>query len=207
MKQYFDITQSTKANTVLQVCSNACLQPEEVLSIGQSLIGSTYVYLPVSGESPANLDAVFSGRFFSKAWVIYLDTLEPGDVLTCDILGKVEDLLVSGDSIIIRTGWSRYLGTPHLYNDKFPTIGTDLAEWFVRKQVNTVLVDMPFLANVNYMPEFLELYSILAKGNILTVCGAQNLDILNFSSVKLVIMPLKIKETNLSLVRAIAINE
>lgn len=182
---------------------NGCIEANDLAAIATSIAGLTYIYLPVDPGKKPELSSVFSGRYFGRTWLVDVSDVMPGDVLTCDILGDVEDRFLSGDNVLIRTGWHKQHVDKVSYFDKYPVIGLDLVEWMVRNQVNMFLTDSPFLANNNYLPEFNEIYNTLAASNTIVVQGITNLDIIDEESFDLVIMPLKLEHLNLSPVRVV----
>ncbi|MFB6319101.1 cyclase family protein [Saccharicrinis sp. FJH54] len=206
MKRYIDISYPVTAS-VLSIMSgiDSWLDYEDLAAMNNHLAGLTNLYVPGDKVNKTDIASVYCGRYFTKAWIVTVNDITPGDVLTCDILGDTEDKFNTGDSLLIKSDWSKNHTDRNLFFDKYPTLGVDLAEWLVRKQANMVLADTPFLANNHYLPEFSDVYSKLGESKILAVTGLTNLDILGGESVDLVIMPLKLRDLNYSPVRVIAV--
>ncbi|MFB6342618.1 cyclase family protein [Saccharicrinis sp. FJH62] len=206
MKRYIDISYLVSGSVLSRLTElKTWMDYEDLAALNSELAGLTNLYVPGNEIKKTDISSVYCGRYFTKAWIVDINDATPSDVLTCDILGETEDSFVAGDSLLIRTGWSKNHSDRNLYFDKYPTVGVDLVEWLARKQANMILTDTPFLANNHYLPEFKEVYAKLGESGILVVTGVTNLDILSNGSVELVIMPLKVRELNYSLVRAVAI--
>ena len=206
LKRYIDISYPISASVFVGLSElKEWLHYEDLAALNSDLSGLTNLYLPGDESKKIDIPSIYCGRYFTKAWIADIKEIAPGDVMTCDILGDVEDHFQPGDSLLIRTAWSKYHGDRNLYFDKYPVLGLDLAEWLLRKQANMILADTPFLANNHYLPEFKEIYAALGNSNIITVTGITNIDMLNGENVDLVIMPLKVKELNYSPVRVIAV--
>ena len=98
-----------------------------------------------------------------------------------------------GESLLLRTGWSRHVNNPQHYRDNFPRIAEDLAHWCVEKQVNILGVEPPSVADVNNKEELTRIHKILLGANITIVEGLTNLDALTQEKVFFVAAPLKIE--------------
>ena len=98
-----------------------------------------------------------------------------------------------GESLLLRTGWSRHVDNPQHYRDNFPRIADDLARWCVEKQVNILGVEPPSVADVNNKEELTRIHKILLGANITIVEGLTNLGALTQEKVFFVAAPLKIE--------------
>lgn len=203
MKRYIDITKSV--SRVSKINAAIGYLPSAVELVEVNISGSTYMFLPADEKNV--LLNVFSGRFISDVYIISASGVEPMEVLTCDVIGDLEECIRPGDSVLIKTGWNKYVSNKELYYDKFPTIGVDLAEWLVRRKINVLLMDTPLMANCTYTPEYNEIYGIFAKGSILLVNNITNLDVVDEGKFQLVAMPLKVSEEKVAPVRVMLIDK
>ncbi len=110
-----------------------------------------------------------------------------------------------GDCVLIRTGYSRFFTTDaDTYLHKFAGLGADAAGWLAEKKVGVVGIDN-LAAGV---PKPFEVHNILLSDNGIFLMKSLNLEVLSsdkkYNSV-VVVLPLKIKGGEASLVRPIAI--
>lgn len=113
--------------------------------------------------------------------------------------------LNEGDCVLIRTGYSRFFVTdPDIYLHKFAGLNADSARWLAKRR--------PFLVGIDNLaagvPKPFEVHNILLSDNGIYLIKSLNLEELardrKFESV-LIVLPLKIKGGEASLVRPIAI--
>jgi kynurenine formamidase len=142
---------------------------------------------------PGTIDTTPLERCMGSAWVINLDGIEDQCEIMIADLGRVSNEFKSGESLLLRTGWSRHVGNPQHYRDHFPRISEELAHWCVDNQVNILGVEPPSVANVNDMAELTRIHQILLGANITIVEGLTNLDSLTEEKVFFVAAPLKIE--------------
>jgi kynurenine formamidase len=128
-----------------------------------------------------------------KAWVVNLDGIADKAAITVAHLGDIAAKFAPGESLLLRTGWSRHVDNPQHYRDNFPRIADDLAHWCVEKQVNILGVEPPSVADVNNAEELTRIHKILLGANITIVEGLTNLDSLKDERVFFVAAPLKIE--------------
>ena len=121
-------------------------------------------------------------------------------------LGEIAQKFKEGDSLLLRTDWSKRLGTEGYHND-LPRISAELANWCVEKIVQILVVEPPSVADVNNLPEVTEIHHILLRGGILIVEGLINLDVIEKQYVELIALPLKIKKGDGAPCRVIAIEK
>lgn len=211
MKRYIDITQKLNVDT-----RGVEILPQQVLEIDGwnssfcklSSLAGTHVSAPASfGMLNEDVSAYPVSRFISKARVVYVEEVIPGDILTCDILGDVEDAFVSGESLIIRTGWSEHVNHQEMYRDKLPTLGRDLAEWCVRKKVNVLGVEPPSVADLQDVEELQYIHRLLFRGGVIVVEGLTNLHSITKDFVDLYVFPLKIENSHDCPVRVVVMEE
>ena len=138
------------------------------------------------------------------AWVVDLSGIAPNAVIEVAALGKVADLLQPGESIILKTGWSKYLESSE-YRDSLPRIGEEFAEWCVQHGVKMLAVEPPSVADVNNLEEVTKIHHILLRGGIIIIEGLTGLEALKQEKVTLMAFPLKIKNGDGAPARVIAI--
>lgn len=118
---------------------------------------------------------------------------------------KEKTRIDEGDCVLIRTGYSRFFTTDaDTYLHKFAGLGADAAGWLAEKKVGVVGIDN-LAAGV---PKPFEVHNILLSDNGIFLMKSLNLEVLSsdkkYTSV-VVVLPLKIKGGEASLVRPIAI--
>lgn len=142
---------------------------------------------------PGTIDVTPLERCMGCAWVINLDGIEDETQIQVTHLGEVAKNFQPGESLLLRTGWSRHVGNPAHYRDHFPRISEELAHWCVSHQVNILGVEPPSVADVNDMVELTRIHEILLSANITIVEGLTHLDLLTQEQVFFVAAPLKIE--------------
>ncbi|MFD2587102.1 cyclase family protein [Croceitalea marina] len=138
------------------------------------------------------LDQIPIERFISRAWVIDLDGISPSEKITLNHLGSNRNLISHGDSVLLKTGWSKYIGQSK-YRDELPRISEELAHWLGEKQINILGVEPPSVADVNNIEEVTKIHTILMKNDILILEGLTNLDKIEKNEVTLMAFPLNYK--------------
>jgi kynurenine formamidase len=154
---------------------------------------------------PGTIDLTPLERCTGPAWVVNLDGIADKTLITLKHLGDIAAKFAPGESLLLRTGWSRHLGNSQHYRDNFPRIAEDLACWCVEKQVNMLGVEPPSVADVNNLEELTRIHGILLGANVTIVEGLTNLGALTEEKVFLVAAPLKIEGGDGSPCRAFAI--
>jgi kynurenine formamidase len=139
------------------------------------------------------------------AWVCDLSRIEPKAAITVPHLGDVAKKLRRGDGLLLRTGWSRFIGEPDYYRNNFPRIGKDLAEWCVEREVRMLGVEPPSVADVNNLEELTTIHRILLGGRVIIVEGLTSLGELSQERVFFAALPLKIEGGDGSPCRAFAV--
>jgi arylformamidase len=167
----------------------------------------THMDAPIHfGVTDQTIDQLPVDKLMSEAWVVNLDPAEPRLPIEPHHLGDIADKLQPGESLIIRTGWSRYYGQP-AYRDELPRISADLAQWCVDHGVRMLGVEQPSVADVNNAEELTAIHKILLGGGIIIVEGLTNLDKISEDKVTLVALPLKITGGDGAPARVLAIED
>jgi arylformamidase len=167
------------------------------------------------GVSDETIDEYPLTRFISKrAWLVDLSNIQAKSLIFVKDLGDIAQKLKKGDSLLLRTDWSKRLTTDGAsreyregYRNDLPRISKELAEWCVSKKVNILGVEPPSVADVNNLPEVTEIHHILLRGGIIIVEGLTNLDLIEKPYVQLIALPLKIKKGDGAPCRVIAIEK
>ena len=152
------------------------------------------------------IDNIPAERFFTMCYVIDLTEIEPNSEINISDLGEAQNKLQKGEGLIFRTGWSKFLNEPK-YRNELPGISKVLAHWCVKKGVATIGVEPPSVADVSNMKLLTEVHHILLGGHIIIVEGLANLDKISKPKVKLIALPLKIKDGDGAPCRAIVIED
>ncbi|MBU2948337.1 cyclase family protein [Zobellia uliginosa] len=165
----------------------------------------THMDAPVHFEvNDQTIDQLPVARFVSQAWVVDLTNIKPKESITIAHLGAVADKVQKGQSLLLRTGWSKKLGTDE-YRDALPGISVELAHWLGAKAINILGVEPPSVADVNNIQEVTEVHNILMKNDIIIAEGLTNLEALSQPQITLVALPLKVKNGDGAPARIIAI--
>jgi arylformamidase len=151
------------------------------------------------------IDEFDVSRFVCNSWVVPIDA-HPKQKLKVEDLGMFADLIEKGDGVILQTGWSEFANESK-YKEELPGIHESLAHWFVEKGINMLAVEPPSIADVMDLEEVTKIHEILLGGDIIIVEGLTNLDALAKENVKLVALPLKIKDGDGAPARVIAMEE
>lgn len=154
--------------------------------------GGTHMDAPFHfGVTDERIDEIPVARFLSKAWVVTVACNGPGHLITVADLAPLNGKLQRGESVIVRTSWSRHAGTERYYTE-LPRISEEAACWLVEKGVNILAVEPPSVADVGNLPEVTTIHRILLEGGVLIVEGICNTEQLTAESVQLIALPLKI---------------
>jgi len=151
------------------------------------------------------IDEFEVSRFVCDSWVIPIDA-HSKQKLNLEDLGVFADLIKKGDGVILQTGWSAFVNEEK-YRAELPGIHEELANWFVEKEINMLAVEPPSIADVMDIEEVTKIHEILLGGDIIIVEGLTNLDSLTKEKVRLVALPLKIKDGDGAPARVIAMEE
>ncbi len=154
----------------------------------------THVDAPVHFGMPGPfVDQLPFERLISEAWVCDLSHVSPSALIEPEDLGSLAGEFKTGDSLILRTGWSKYIGNPDIYRNKLPRISENLARWLVQMKTNILAVEPPSVADVNNIKEVTTIHQLLFSGQIIIVEGICNVDLIPVDKVELMIFPLKLK--------------
>jgi arylformamidase len=152
----------------------------------------THMDAPMHFEAgPETIDQFPPERCMGAAWVVNLAGIAPKAAIEISHLGKVAEQFAPGDSLILRTDWSKHADEPAIYRDSLPRVSEALAKWSVEKRVKLLGVEPPSVADVNDKPEVTLIHKILLGGKVVIVEGLTNVDQLLEPKVFFVALPLK----------------
>lgn len=157
------------------------------------------------GVSDATIDQTPLEACIGRAWWVSIEDCQPRQSLKVADLGVQADRLAAGDSLLLRTGWSRHYRQTELYRDQMPRISAALAHWCVARGLKLLGVETPSVADVNDLPELTEVHEILLRGGVTIVEGLADLDRLEANPFEFVALPLKLAGSDGSPVRAMAV--
>lgn len=154
----------------------------------------THMDAPIHfGVEGPTIDQIPLNSLIGHARIVDLTGILPGSMINTEDLGRLKEALNPGDSLIIKTGWSKFsVSDPKKYRNQLPRISEKLAHWLVKKEVKILAVEPPSVANVNDLPEVTLIHRILFSGQVIIVEGICNLDEIKAEEVELMVMPLKI---------------
>lgn len=141
---------------------------------------------------PETIDQIPLNRCMGPAWLVKLDRIEPKALITVAHLGDIAARFQPGESLLLRTGWSRHADKPQYYRDHFPRIAEDLARWCADHQVKLLGVEPPSVADVNNKEELTRIHEILLQPPVGIVEGLTNLDRITEPKVFFGAFPLRI---------------
>ncbi len=168
----------------------------------------THMDAPVHVEiNNTGIDRIPVERFVCNCHIIRLSGIQPGQLITPEMLGDIRSSVREGEGIILNTGWSRYIHDKEMFRNRLPRISRELALWLKDRKVNLVGVEPPSVADVNNRSELYDIHCILLGAGILIIEGLTNLESIEQNTITLIVLPLKIKDGDGSPVRAIAIEE
>lgn len=156
--------------------------------------------------SNQTIDQFDINRFLVDAWVADFTHIKPEELLTVAHLGAIADSISTGEGLLLRTDWSKKLGTDD-YRNRLPRIGEELATWMVQKSIGILGVEPPSVADVNNLEEVTKIHQILLGGDVIIVEGLCNLSQIQKPKVKLIALPLKVTDGDGAPTRVIVIEE
>lgn len=168
----------------------------------------THMDAPIHFDAGAEtIDQIALSRCMGRAWLVNLAGIEPRASIGIASLGDLGGQFPVGDSLVLRTDWSRHVENTDLYRNQLPRISEELAGWCVEKRVKLLGVEPPSVADVNNLPEVTRIHKILLGGGVTIVEGLCNLDQLTGPKIFFAAFPLRIAGGDGSPCRALAIND
>ena len=145
------------------------------------------------------------GQCMGPAWIADVQEIGPSGLITLDHLGDIPENIQPGESVLIKTGWSRRLGQPE-YREALPRISESLAHWCAERKLPMLGVEPPAVADPFNRAEITLIHQILLEAGIVIVEGLTNLDALTKSYVTFCAIPIKVARDGAP-VRAFAFEE
>jgi kynurenine formamidase len=167
----------------------------------------THVDAPIHfGVSDQTIDQIPLDRCMGPAWLVDLTGIQPRAPIGVDAVEHLVDRIREGDSLLLRTGWSRRAGDPS-YRDELPRVSLELAAWCVAKKIRMLGVEPPSVADVNNAEELTAVHKVLLEAGVIIVEGLANLDEIHREKVTFMAFPLKVAGGDGSPVRAFALED
>ncbi|MDR2423183.1 MAG: cyclase family protein [Prevotellaceae bacterium] len=147
------------------------------------------------------VDEIPLERLIVRAVKIDMTWKKPGEAIVPDDLQPESVFIEKGCNILIHTGWDKYFPNKEYFSG-FQYISKELADWFVKKQVNIVGMDIPTPNGKDWKYVHLKMLGC----GCLIVEGLTNLGKLpNSEEFTFFALPLKLQGRDGSPIRAIAI--
>ena len=157
-------------------------------------------------EKGAKIHEISLKKLVSEAVLIKSKKKDGESITKTDIqkFEKKHGKIASFSSVIFYTGWQKNLQKKY-YFEKNPGLSVSAAKYLASKKINLVGIDSPSI-DLGKDSKF-SVHQIFAKKGILIVENLSNLEKIKSSKFHLVVLPLKLKNTTGSPVRAIAFVE
>jgi kynurenine formamidase len=146
------------------------------------------------------LEKVDPSRFIVDAVKVDLTYKKPKEAILVKDLIEFELQIDKGLSILLHTGWDKMIGDKKYFSD-FPYISLELSKWLSNKNIKLVGMDIP-CPNVE---DWTTVHRDILGSSTLIVEGIVNMGNIKADSFLFIAMPLKIRGSDGSPVRAIAI--
>jgi arylformamidase len=165
----------------------------------------THIDAPIHSEAgDQTIDEVPLTQCMGPAWLVKLEGIAPKTLINVADLGGISTRFAPEDSLILRTGWSAFVHETR-WRDELPRVSFELARWCVEHRVKLLGVEPPSVADVNHLPEVIQIHQTLLGGGVLIVEGLTNLDAISQEKIFFAALPLKPLRGDGSPVRAFAI--
>lgn len=148
------------------------------------------------------IDKINLSRCIVRAFKVDITYKKAKEAIIVEDLLKYESLIDKGLSPLLYTGWDKLYPKKEYFTD-FPYISKELAEWFVKKKISLLGLDLP-CPNIT---DWKIIHEMLLGNSVIIVEGLVNMEELGDEKFTLYTLPLKIKGGNGSPVRAIAIKD
>lgn len=150
-------------------------------------------------EDKKTLDALPVSTFTGSACII---DVAGKNVITKDYLQQHDDRISHCDFVIFLSGHEKHWGT-ETYFSPFPTLNEEAANWLTTKNLKGLGIDAISFDTMDVTTLFI--HEILLGSGMVLIENLRNLDQIKAPVFTFVALPLKIKESDGSPIRAIAI--
>ena len=142
-------------------------------------------------------------RLIGKAILIKLKKTNNIPITKSDItlFEKKNGIIPNNSSVFFYTGWQKNLKKDNYFTEN-PGLGISAAEYLASKKINLVGIDSPSI-DLGKDQSF-SVHHVLSKNNILIVENLANLNKISSNEFNFTILPLKLKDSTGSPVRAVA---
>ena len=149
------------------------------------------------------IDQIPLDRLIGKAILIKLKKTNNISIIKSDItlFEKKNGTIPNNSTVFFYTGWQKNLKKDNYFTEN-PGLGVSAAEYLASKKINLVGIDSPSI-DLGKDQSF-SVHHILSKNNILIVENLTNLNKISSKEFNFTILPLKLKDTTGSPVRAVA---
>jgi len=151
----------------------------------------THMDAPSHFGGNQTIDKIEVGRCIGPAWIVDLSGAKPHSLIDVEHIGQVAEKAQQGDSLLIRTDWSRNLGKPK-YREALPRVSPALARWCAKNNIAMLGLEQPAVADVNNIEELTAVHRILLEAGVVIVEGLTNLDAITKEKVTFIALPLKL---------------
>lgn len=141
--------------------------------------------------SDKTVEEIPLSQCMGPAWVADVSDIGPKGLITLAHLEDIPSLIQPGESLLIKTGWSKHHGTP-AYREALPRISEALALWCADLKIPMLGVEPPAVADPFNREEITRIHRILLGADIVIVEGLTNLDALTQKKVMFCAVPIKI---------------
>lgn len=148
------------------------------------------------------IDKINLNRCVVRAFKVDLTYKKPKESITIEDMAVYEAFFDKGLSPLLHTGWDKLFPKKEFFSD-FPYVSKELAQWFAKKKVALVGLDLPS-PNIT---DWKMVHETLLSNSVLIVEGLVNMKELGNEEFMFLALPLKIKGRDGSPVRAIAIKD
>jgi kynurenine formamidase len=155
---------------------------------------------------PETIDQHTPQRCMGRAWLVNLAGIAPKALIEISSLGEAAKQFEPGDSLVLRTDWSKHLDNRAIYRDGLPRLSESLASWCVANKVKLLGVEPPSVADVTNLLEVTRIHKILLGGGVTIVEGLCNLDKLTGPKIFFAALPLRIAQGDGCPCRAFAVD-
>lgn len=155
-------------------------------------------------DGAGTVDEISLDRLIGEAVVVDISDRNDPAIITVSDLRAHDEVIRSGDILILITGIYKQYGTP-AYNDQCPALAPVAARWLVEKRIASYATDATSIEAPG--SEGNPVHKILLADEIPIIENLANLDQVTAHRVRFIALPLKIKEGDGAPCRVVAIQD